>query len=76
MHKTQQLLAGELSFDTHIYIYISNYILLLYMFDQETACRDWFRRFRNNDFDAKDKELSGELKTVKNKEMETFYYVN
>ncbi|EFN77431.1 hypothetical protein EAI_13541, partial [Harpegnathos saltator] len=24
----------------------------------ETTCRDWFRRFKNNDFDVEDKERS------------------
>ena len=24
-----------------------------------TTCRDWFRRFKNDDFDVEDKERSG-----------------
>ena len=25
----------------------------------DTTCRDWFRHFKNNDFEVKDKEQSG-----------------
>ena len=28
----------------------------------ETTCRDWFRQFKNGDFDIKDKEYPGQPK--------------
>ncbi|KAG5322328.1 MOS1T transposase, partial [Pseudoatta argentina] len=36
----------------------------------DTACRDWFRRFKNNDFELEDKERSGAPKTFQDKELE------
>jgi len=35
----------------------------------ETACRNWFRRSKNNDFDV-DKERSGAPKKFENEELE------
>ena len=34
----------------------------------DTTCRDWFRRFKNNDFKLEDKERSGAPKKFENKE--------
>ena len=36
----------------------------------ETICRDWFRRFKNNDFELEDKERSGAPKKFEDKELE------
>ena len=36
----------------------------------DTTCRDWFRRFNNNDFKLEDKERSGTPKTFEDKELE------
>jgi len=36
----------------------------------ETTCRDWFRRFKNNDFDVEDKERSGAPKKFENEKLE------
>ena len=36
----------------------------------ETTCRDWFRRFKNNDFELEDKERSGAPKKFEDKELE------
>ncbi|KAG5319477.1 MOS1T transposase, partial [Pseudoatta argentina] len=36
----------------------------------DTTCRDWFRRFKNNDFELEDKERSGALKKFQDKELE------
>ncbi|KAG5320388.1 MOS1T transposase, partial [Pseudoatta argentina] len=36
----------------------------------DTTCRDWFRRFKNNDFELEDKERSGALKKFEDKELE------
>ena len=36
----------------------------------DTTCRDWFRRFKNNDFKLGDKEHSGAPKKFKDKELE------
>ena len=36
----------------------------------ETTCRDWFRRFKNNNFGVEDKERSGAPKKFENKELE------
>ena len=30
----------------------------------ETACRDWFRKFKSGDFDVEDKERLGQPKKV------------
>ncbi|KAG5325554.1 ASH1 methyltransferase, partial [Pseudoatta argentina] len=35
-----------------------------------TTCRDWFRRFKNNDFQLEDKERSGAPKKCQDKELE------
>ncbi|KAG5324069.1 MOS1T transposase, partial [Pseudoatta argentina] len=36
----------------------------------DTTCRDWFRRFKNNDFQLEDKERSGASKKFQDKELE------
>ena len=36
----------------------------------DTPCRDWFRRFKNNDFKLEDKERSGTPKKFEDKELE------
>ncbi|KAG5324219.1 MOS1T transposase, partial [Pseudoatta argentina] len=36
----------------------------------DTTCRDWFRRFKNNDFELEDKERSGVPKKFQDKELE------
>jgi histone-lysine N-methyltransferase SETMAR len=36
----------------------------------ETTCRDWFRRFKNNDFDLKDKQRPGQPKKFQDEELE------
>lgn len=36
----------------------------------ETTCRDWFRRFKNGDFDVKDKERSGPPKKLQDDELQ------
>ncbi|KAG5318572.1 MOS1T transposase, partial [Pseudoatta argentina] len=36
----------------------------------DTTCRDWFRRFKNNDFELEDKERSGASKKFQDKELE------
>ncbi|KAG5317534.1 MOS1T transposase, partial [Pseudoatta argentina] len=36
----------------------------------DMTCRDWFRRFKNNDFELEDKERSGAPKTFQDKELE------
>ncbi|KAG5325764.1 MOS1T transposase, partial [Pseudoatta argentina] len=36
----------------------------------DTTCRDWFRRFKNNDFELEDKERSGAPKKFEDKELE------
>ncbi|KAG5315313.1 MOS1T transposase, partial [Pseudoatta argentina] len=36
----------------------------------DTTCRDWFRRFKNNDFELEDKERSGAPKNFQDKELE------
>ncbi|KAG5327596.1 MOS1T transposase, partial [Pseudoatta argentina] len=36
----------------------------------DTTCRDWFRRFKNNDFELEDKERSGATKKFQDKELE------
>ncbi|KAG5315389.1 MOS1T transposase, partial [Pseudoatta argentina] len=36
----------------------------------DTTCRDWFRRFQNNDFQLEDKERSGAPKKFQDKELE------
>ncbi|KAG5320195.1 MOS1T transposase, partial [Pseudoatta argentina] len=36
----------------------------------DTTCRDWFRRFKNNDFQLEDKERSGAPKKFQDKELE------
>lgn len=35
----------------------------------KTICRDWFRHFKNNDFDAEDNEHSTTQKTFQDKEL-------
>ena len=40
----------------------------------ETTCRDWFRRFRNKDFDVKDYERSGTPKKFKNEYLEALLH--
>ncbi|KAG5327852.1 NUDC protein, partial [Pseudoatta argentina] len=36
----------------------------------DTTCRDWFRRFKNNDFELEDKKRSGAPKKFQDKELE------
>ncbi|KAG5308596.1 MOS1T transposase, partial [Pseudoatta argentina] len=36
----------------------------------DTTCRDWFRRFKNNDYELEDKERSGAPKKFQDKELE------
>ena len=36
----------------------------------DTTCRDWFRRFKNNDFKLEDKERSGAPKKFEDKELD------
>ncbi|KAG5319461.1 MOS1T transposase, partial [Pseudoatta argentina] len=36
----------------------------------DTTCRDWFQRFKNNDFELEDKERSGAPKKFEDKELE------
>ncbi|KAG5327098.1 MOS1T transposase, partial [Pseudoatta argentina] len=36
----------------------------------DTTCRDWFRRFKNNDFELEEKERSGAPKKFQDKELE------
>ena len=36
----------------------------------DTICRDWFRRFKNNDFKLEDKESSGAPKKFEDKELD------
>ena len=36
----------------------------------DTTCRDWFRRFKNNDFKLEDKERSSAPKKFEDKELE------
>ena len=40
----------------------------------DTTCRDWFRRFKNNDFKLEDKERSGAPKKFEDKELEEILY--
>ena len=35
----------------------------------DTTCRDWFRRFENNDIELEDNERSGSAKKFEDKEM-------
>lgn len=36
----------------------------------ETTCRDWFRRFKSGDFDVRDKERPGAVKTFEDAELQ------
>jgi len=38
--------------------------------ESKTACRDWFQRFRNGDFDVEDKERAAKPKLVEHAELE------
>ena len=38
----------------------------------DRTCRDWFRRFKNNDFKLEDKERSGALKNLKTKNLSKY----
>ena len=40
----------------------------------EIICRDWFRRFKNNDFDDEDKECTVARKKFKNEELEALLH--
>ena len=40
----------------------------------ETTCIDWFRRFKNNDFDIEDKERSGAPKKFEDVELEALLH--
>ncbi|EFN78922.1 Histone-lysine N-methyltransferase SETMAR, partial [Harpegnathos saltator] len=37
----------------------------------DKTCREWFRRFKNGDFDVEDKERSGRLRVFEDEELET-----
>jgi len=37
----------------------------------ETTCRDWFKRFKDNNFDVNDKECLGQPKKFQDRELET-----
>jgi len=39
----------------------------------ETICRDWFRRFKSDDFDVKDKECTERPKLVEDAELEASF---
>ncbi|KAG5307528.1 MOS1T transposase, partial [Pseudoatta argentina] len=39
----------------------------------DTTCSDWFRRFKNNDFELEDKERSGAPKKFQDKELEQLF---
>ena len=39
----------------------------------ETTCKDWFIRFKNNDFDIEDKEHSGTPKKFEDEELEVIF---
>ncbi|KAG5322500.1 MOS1T transposase, partial [Pseudoatta argentina] len=39
----------------------------------DTTCRNWFRRFKNNDFQLEDKERSGAPKKFQDKELEQLF---
>ena len=40
----------------------------------ETTYKNWFRRFKNNDFDVEDKERSGSPKKFENEELEALLH--
>ena len=40
----------------------------------ETICRDWFRHFKNNDFDVEDKDRSGAPKRFEEEELEALLH--
>ena len=40
----------------------------------ETTCIDWFRHFKNNDFDDEDKESSGAMKKFSDEELEALLH--
>ena len=40
------------------------------------TCRDWFRRFKNNDFYVEDKERSGTPKNFEDEELEKLLHEN
>ena len=40
----------------------------------KTTCRDWFRGFKNNDFDVEDKEYSGTSKRFEDEELEALLH--
>ncbi|KAG5319433.1 MOS1T transposase, partial [Pseudoatta argentina] len=42
----------------------------------DTTCRDWLRRFKNNDFELEDKERSGAPKKFEDKELEQVLDIN
>ena len=42
----------------------------------ETTCTDWFRPFKNNDFDVEDKECSGTPKKFEDEELEVLLHEN
>jgi len=39
----------------------------------EITCRDWLRRFKNNDFDVIDKDRPGQSKKFENRELKTLF---
>jgi len=42
----------------------------------ETICPDWFRRFKNGDFDVKEKECIGRPKLVEDAELEALLHAD
>ena len=42
----------------------------------QTICRDWFRRFKNNDFDVNDKKRPDQLKKFEDGELESLFQEN
>lgn len=40
----------------------------------DTTCRDWFRRFKNNNFEVKDKERSAAPKELLDEELENLLH--
>ena len=39
----------------------------------DKSCREWFRHFKDGDFDVEDKPRSGQPKKFKNKELEALF---
>ena len=54
-----------------------NYRFLVETYDDnalpESTCRQWFRRFKNHDFNVKDKESEGSPKIFEDKDLEAIF---